>query len=255
MIAVWVALFALAVIVAVLVQGRRLAAAAVVAKAARQPRKPTPAAPIAKPAAAPAVAKPVADAGFEWEDPIVAIAASGRESGALAILAPPDQLRAAQRARIRDRYLAARFPGVARSVADLRQPERVIEAARLYFEERKLDRAIELLGLAIDECPGEESIALARLEIAFLKRDPALYAELAGAFRGAHGASAQWAEVARLGRALAPEEAMFGAAQAPRASDHYGPWPDMPNWIRAPWDLTAEVRATEFHQAMDRQAA
>jgi hypothetical protein len=29
----------------------------------------------------------------------------------------------------------------------------------------------------------------------------------------------------------------------------------MPNWIQAPWDLTAEVRATEFHQAMARRAA
>jgi hypothetical protein len=210
-------------------------------------------APIAKPAAAQDPA-PAGDTGFEWEDPIVEVARVAPQSGPLAA-SPPDQIRDAQRARIRDRYLVARFPGVARSVSELRQPERVIQAARLYFEERKLDRAIELLKLAIDECPGEESLALARLEIAFLSRDAGLYAELAGAFRAAHASSTQWAEVARLGRAVAPDEAMFGAAEGPRTGDHYGPWPDMPNWIRAPWDLTAEVRATEFHQAMARQAA
>jgi len=254
MIAAFIAFIALAVIAAVLVQGRRLAAAAAVAAAARRPRKPAPGPPVAKPVAQQAQV-PVGDSGFEWEDPIVAIAPNATQSSPLAAPRPPDQMRDAQRARIRDRYLAARFPGVARSVGELRQPERVIDAARLYFEERKLDRAIELLGLAIDQCPGEESLALARLEIAFLKHDAGLYAELAGAFRAAHASSPQWAEVARLGRAIAPHEAMFGGAEAPRASDHYGPWPDMPNWIRAPWDLTAEVRATEFHQAMGRLAA
>jgi hypothetical protein len=53
----------------------------------------------------------------------------------------------------------------------------------------------------------------------------------------------------RLGRALAPEETLFGGAQNDRG-DHYGPWPDTPNWILAPWDLTSEVLAAEFHRDM-----
>jgi hypothetical protein len=167
----------------------------------------------------------------------------------------PNDLQNAQRTKLRGRYLAARFPGVAKTSADLMQSDRMIEAARLYFEERKLDRAIELLDLAIGQCPADESLALARLELAFLTQDAALYVVLAAAFRIAHPTSPQWGEVARLGRAIAPEEAEFGAVAGPRATDHYGPWPDMPNWIRAPWDLTAEVRATEFHQAMARSAA
>ena len=168
---------------------------------------------------------------------------------------PVSSLPDARRAKLRDRYLAARFPGVARTAADLKETERVIQAARLYFEERKLDRAIELLSLAIAQCPGDEALALARLEITFLMRSAALYVELAGDFRSAHAASKQWDEVSRLGRALAPGEAIFGAADGPRATDHYGPWPDMPNWMQAPWDLTAEVRATEFHQAMATRVA
>ena len=167
----------------------------------------------------------------------------------------PIDIGVAQRAKLRGRYLAARFPGVAKTPADLMQSDRVIQAARLYFEERKLDRAMELLDLAIGQCPGDESLALAQLELAFLIQDAALYVALASAFRIAHPSSPQWGEVARLGRAIAPEEAGFGAAAGARATDHYGPWPDMPNWIRAPWDLTAEVRATEFHQAMARSAA
>jgi hypothetical protein len=170
------------------------------------------------------------------------------------VVAAPDANKA-QRAKIRGRYLAARFPGVARTAADLFETERVIHAARLYFEERKSDRALELLDLAIAECPADESMPLARLEIAFLTKDAALYVALATSFHQAHPASAQWGEIARLGRAVAPAEASFGVAGGPRDTDHYGPWPDMPNWIQAPWDLTAEVRATEFHQAMARRAA
>jgi hypothetical protein len=197
-----------------------------------------------RPSTTPAVPVPIAKARSE-------------ESSALSALdweAPVVDIQDAQRAKMRGRYLAARFPGVARNAADLLETERIIHAARLYFEDNKSDRAIELLDLAITQCPGDLSLYLARLEIAFLVRDAVLYVALAGAFRAAHASSPQWAEVARLGRAIAPQEAMFGASEGPRDTDHYGPWPDMPNWIQAPWDLTAEVRATEFHQAMARRA-
>jgi hypothetical protein len=208
----------------------------------------------AAPAPQKAVAQRPVDPGFEWDAPLVVVKG---DTPAQAAQAPAQaiSLHTAQRERIRDRYLAARFPGVARVGADLQHAEQMIQAARLYFEDRKADRALELLDLAVQHSPGQESLALARLEIAFLVRDAALYVALADAFHAAHPSSEQWAEVCRLGRAIAPEEALFGAAQGPRAIDHYGPWPDMPNWIHAPWDLTAEVRATEFHQAMGRRAA
>ena len=40
-----------------------------------------------------------------------------------------------------------------------------------------------------------------------------------------------------------------------RDHDHYGPWPDLPNWIQANWDLTAEVVAVDFHRILKRRAA
>jgi hypothetical protein len=211
-------------------------APALTANAPRPRARPSTMAAAPAPAAKARIEVPSALSALDWDAPVV-------------------DVRDAQRAKMRGRYLAARFPGVARSAADLLESERIIHSARLYFEDRKSDRAIELLDLAIAQCPADESLALARLEIAFLIRDAVLYVALAGAFRAAHASSPQWAEVARLGRALAPQEAMFGTSEGPRDTDHYGPWPDMPNWIHAPWDLTAEVRATEFHQAMARRAA
>lgn len=226
----------------------RRAAPSSVAKSAPRGRAQTP--------TAAASAEAPADFGFEWDAAVFEIPPkSDRTAPPQAAARPVSSLPDARRGKLRDRYVAWRFPGVARSVADLKEPERVIQAARLYFEDRKLDRAIELLGLAIAQCPGDESLALARLEITFLMRSAALYVELAGDFRRAHASSDQWGEVSRLGRAIAPGEAIFGATGEPHDTDHYGPWPDMPNWMQAPWDLTAEVRATEFHQAMARRVA
>ena len=156
--------------------------------------------------------------------------------------------------RIRDRYIGARFPGVARSAADLESPDRVVKAARLYFEDGQVDTALELLDVAIEQDSRAEALWLAQLEILFLGRNAARFVESARAFRALHPASEAWPEVSRLGRALAPKEALFGAAMGPREHDHYGPWPDLPNWIQANWDLTAEVVAADFHRILKRRA-
>jgi hypothetical protein len=156
--------------------------------------------------------------------------------------------------RIRDRYIGARFPGVARGVADLENPERVVKSARLYFEDGQVDSALELLAMAIEQDSRAAALWLAELEILFLARDAARFVECARAFRALHPASEQWAEVCRLGQALAPREGLFGDKSGPRVHEHYGPWPDLPNWIQANWDLTAEVLAADFRRLMKQRA-
>ncbi|HXF80406.1 MAG TPA: hypothetical protein VN598_16185 [Usitatibacter sp.] len=165
---------------------------------------------------------------------------------------PPSDSEAGARA-VRDAYIAARFAGVARSGEDLAETERVIRAARLYFQESHKVKAAELLDLAIALHPAREEPWLARLELAFLARNSSDFTGLAQAFRHFHPASAAWKEVARLGAALCPGEPLFGPATATEAS-RYGPWPDTPNWIQASWDLTSEVQGAEFHNAMLRRA-
>ena len=157
-----------------------------------------------------------------------------------------------RRRRIRDRYVAARFPGIARTAAELANAEQTIKAARLLFEEEEAELALELLEIAIEEAPLDESLYLARIEILFLTRDKDGFVAAARDFKAAHMKSAAWDEVIRLGRAIAPGEALFGAVRGPRAHEHYGPWPHLPNWIQAPWDLTGEVLAADFHRAVHR---
>ena len=159
----------------------------------------------------------------------------------------------ARRRRNRDRYIGARFAGVARGGADLEHAERVIHAARLYFEDGQAHTALELLELAVAQSPREPALALARLEILFLERDASGYANAARDFINAHPSDESWHEVARLGRELVPGDTLFGDPAGPRDHEHYGPWPHLPNWIRASWDLTAEVTAADFHGAMARR--
>jgi hypothetical protein len=161
-----------------------------------------------------------------------------------------------RRRKIRDRYIAARFPGIAKCGADLADEEAIVRAARLMFEDDRAADALELLELALEEYPARDAAWLARLEILYLTRDAAGFTEAAHAFRRHHAAHTEaWTEVSRLGRALAPHEPLFAGNVAVRDHEHYGPWPHTPNWIRAPWDLSAEVAAADFHHAVRRSAA
>lgn len=159
------------------------------------------------------------------------------------------------RRKIRDRYIAIRFAGIIRSAADLANAPRIIRAARAAFEEDHADTALELLEIAIEQNVKEKTFWLADLEIAFLVRNAHRFVASARAFRATFPEAAEWKEIQRLGRALAPGETLFGARQGARSHEHYGPWPDLPNWILAPWDLTQEVAAADFHRAMTSEAA
>ena len=156
---------------------------------------------------------------------------------------------AGMRARLRDRYIAARFPGIVSSSADLEDTDSVLTATRLLFEEGRYDDAQELFQLAIGQS-GAEPLRLARLEITFLQRDSARFVALARELRLAHPQTREWSEVSRLGRLLAPGETLFGADAGQHPHEHYGPWPDMPNWIQASWDLTSDVHAADLHRDM-----
>ncbi|HUQ26955.1 MAG TPA: hypothetical protein VM051_00085 [Usitatibacter sp.] len=159
-------------------------------------------------------------------------------------------------AKLRDRYIAARFPAMFGGGSALANPANVVRVARLYFEEGKADRAQELLGLASKQAPGEATIRLAQLELAFLARDATRYLACAKDFREALPDRLEWADITRLGFALTPEEPLFAGARDTRAHAHahYGPWPDTPNWIQASWDLTSDVLAADFHAAAMAQS-
>jgi hypothetical protein len=160
------------------------------------------------------------------------------------------------RQKIRDRYLAARFPGSRRTDADLANTVEVIKAARLFFEDGDADRACEWLAFASDANP-DEGLWLAQLEILFLKRNGEDFTELAREFHERFPESTHWGDIARLGARTVKGEPLFAGAEQPEGAgdDHYGLWPQMQNWIQAPFDLTGDVLSAEFHAKMKGSTA
>jgi hypothetical protein len=147
--------------------------------------------------------------------------------------------------KIRARYFSARFPDAPSTLED---PSAIIKAARLYFEDGRVGTAIELLAHAAESAPREEAYWLAMLEIRFLSNNARSFVDGARRFRRRFPISESWPAVSRLGRRVAPHEPLFAAdqADAPEDDGHYGAWPEVPNWIEAPWDLTSEVLAVEL---------
>ena len=160
----------------------------------------------------------------------------------------------AERKEIRDRYVSARFRGLFTSADQFQDVRRVIKAARLCYEDGRLDRAQELLAIAIQHSPEQSDLRLAQIELAFLARDDGLFTELAQAYRSYDVTAEDWTEIRRMGRALAPAQAIFNDDPGLPASKGAPKWPDSPNWMQASWDLTPDVLASQFHRALNARS-
>jgi len=99
--------------------------------------------------------------------------------------------------RVRDRYVALRFPGVLRNSADLIDADKAIAVARGYFEEADIERANEVLALAIAQSTESLALEVAQLEMAFLARDSARVARLTREFHARYPGIAQFEGVVR----------------------------------------------------------
>lgn len=158
-------------------------------------------------------------------------------------------LTAFMRQRIRDRFLGSRFPGLPHDAEHLGRTDETIRAARVYLEEGDVGRACEWLDFASDANP-DERLWLAHLEILYVTRQAKAFAALAAQGRGRFPGSGNWEDVVSLGARLAPDDALFAAARTACSDNRYGAWPQTLNWIEAPFDLTSDLLAAEFHAAM-----
>lgn len=201
-----------------------------------------------------AAAKPIPElADLEWDrETVVAFgapvaAAPLHEATAQAGHFLDDPLRH----KILDRYITARFAGVATCARDLADSVRVVKAARLLFEDGQADRGLELLQVASEIYPEDDATRLARLELLFLERDAQGYRRAVERFHVDRPQSPQWPEIRELGRKLGLDGELFrDQGVHDNAFPQYGPWPGLPNWIQAPWDLSGEVAMAELHSRM-----
>jgi hypothetical protein len=140
-------------------------------------------------------------------------------------------------------------PG-ALEAAPIDDTDAVIRAARLYYEEGALLRAVQVLQLAVDRHPGRVRPWLALLEL--LRREGLVvdHAELAARFHDLHGDADEWRKVQYFGREIDPANALYRDTRTPPLQ--FDPvaetWLDMP----ASFD---EALATELRHSLVRGAA
>jgi len=167
---------------------------------------------------------------------------------------------------LRRRYIEERFPEIADGAIVLDDANSVIKGARLFYEDRALERAVELLQFAIERKPSEVKTWLALFEIFRLERLSGEYAELAKRFREHHGKTPFWRKVQYFGREIDPGNKLYqdetfnafetiGPAGARRAAEEASFDPIAENWLNAPMDFQNEVLANELRKALMAAAA
>jgi hypothetical protein len=145
--------------------------------------------------------------------------------------------------RTRDAYIAARFPGVAKSSSEFSRVRAVIKAAQVYFDDGNARRAEELLDLASELIPASEALPLARLELALRQSDSESYRRTAIRFRKDHPRSARWKEIVAFARTMYLTEAPFTPDPGDGDSDRRYL---RPNWLQDSFELAPEFNPADL---------
>jgi hypothetical protein len=160
---------------------------------------------------------------------------------------------------LRRRYIEERFPEIVAGTIALDNPESVVKAARLSYEDGALARAVELLQFCVEEKPAMMKPWLALFEIFRLEGLSGEFAELAGRFREHHAASDNWRKVQFIGRELDPQNPLYrdeafnsletiGHPPPQRVPVTFDPLAE--NWLNAPMDFTTDALSSGLRAAL-----
>jgi len=141
-----------------------------------------------------------------------------------------------------------RFPEIVNGALVLDDPDSVVKAARLLYQDGAAQRAIELLQFAVEQEPAQKAPWLALFEIFRRERLSGEFARLAQRFGEVHGASREWRKVLRIGRDLDPDDTLY-QGDAAHSFD-----PDAENWLQSDADANAPL-AGELRGALMADAA
>ena len=127
------------------------------------------------------------------------------------------------------RYMHERYPELAARTVSIDEPESVIHAARLYYEDNQLGKACELLIYAVEERPQETRFWLAQFELFRREKMAPQFADLAQKFELLFGADKSWQKVQQAGLELDPSNPLFSDANGSGQFDAAAE-----NWLDAP---------------------
>jgi hypothetical protein len=161
---------------------------------------------------------------------------------------------------LRHRYIEERFPEIVAGTISLGDPDSLVKAARLFYEDGSLPRAVELLQFAVDEKPAAMKPWLALFEIFRLETLSGEFAELARRFQEHHGRTDNWRKVQYIGREIDPENPLYRddafrsletiSYPAAKKSAEITFDPLAENWLNAPMDFTTDALAADLRAGL-----
>jgi pilus assembly protein FimV len=168
----------------------------------------------------------------------------------IAIPAVVPRIPAEDQAELRRRYMEERFPEIVNGGLVLDDPDSVVNAARLLYDDGAVPRAIELLQFAIEQDAGREAPWLALFEIFRRERLVGEFGRLARRFGEAHDGSPAWRKILRIGRDMDPGDALYHGPDAAASFD-----PEQEDWLRASAAQGDGALAAELRERLMAQAA
>jgi phage tail protein X len=161
---------------------------------------------------------------------------------------------------LRRRYIEERFPEIANGAIVLDNPDSVVKAARLLYEDGSIPRAVELLQFSVEDRPEQMKTWLALFEIFRLEKLTGEFAQLAQRFRKQHGTTDNWRKVQYIGRELDPANPLYhdmaldSLESVGRPSEGkarvvtFDPLAE--NWLNTPMDFTSDAVAANLRSAL-----
>lgn len=152
----------------------------------------------------------------------------------------------ANKRRLRERYIQARFPQFSESNTSLRNTKEVLRWARQFLDDDRSGPAIELLELSLEEDATQREVWLFLIEHAFLNSDAPRVSELAAEYAMRFGRDDATAVIEAMGHELSPNDPQFL---------HVTQTAELPNWSSFAAAGHDEAMQRKYHAALLRTAA
>ena len=146
------------------------------------------------------------------------------------------------------RYMQERYPELAARTVSIDEPESIIDAARLYYEENQLGKACELLIYSVEERPQEIRYWLAKFELFRLEKMSRQFGELADKFQLLFGNTDAWPKVRDIGHELDSGNPLFAASTGTGTTSTEKFDPATENWLNA--QASSDASAQHISQAL-----
>lgn len=143
--------------------------------------------------------------------------------------------------RLRDRYIASRFPQFAGNTSQLRNTEEILRSARNLLDDGQPNLAEELLSIALQEEPHQREAWLFLIEVAFLNHDAARFDALTDNFKYLFTHNDDQYVIDAMAHDLNPND--------PRYQNLYSATP-LPNWSSLAALARDEIKQRRYHQAL-----